>query len=52
MCQSQVSESQDSNEATSSTMSQLKQTPPSTSNYYVVPEQGDEDRPVNPYGQH
>ena len=54
MCQSQANESADSKEqATSSTMLQLKQTPPSTSNYTVLPEQqGETDSPVNPYGQH
>jgi len=54
MCQSQVNESQDSKEqTTSSTMSQLKQTQHSTSNYTVIPEQeGECDTPLNPFSQH
>ena len=54
MSQSQANESADSKEqATLSTMLQLKQTPPSTSKYPVLPErQGESDSPVNPYGEH
>ena len=54
MSQSQANESADSKEqAISSTMLQLKPTPLSTSKYPVIPEQqGEEDRPVNPFGEH
>ena len=54
MCQSQANESADSKEQPiSSTMSQLKQTPPSTSNYTVTPDQeGECDSPLNPFSQH
>ena len=53
MSQSQANESADSQEqTTSSTMSQSKPTLPSN-NYYVVPEQeGESDRPLNPFSQH
>ena len=53
MYQSQANESVDSQEQTTlSTTSQLKQTLPSN-NYYVVPEQeGESDRPLNPFSQH
>jgi len=53
MSQSQANESADSQEqTTSSTMSQSKPILPS-SNYFVVPEQeGESDRPLNPFSQH
>jgi hypothetical protein len=53
MSQSQANESADSKEqATSSTLLQLNQTPVSNSNYYVVVPEDEYDRPLNPFSQH